>query len=98
MRKAIIRSIEIALGVTFLVSGVVMLFTPGQGILFIIFGVLLFSPYHGKKLLKHVQNGWWFCVNCLPQRWGKRIRRHIPKNFCDRLHKKFQKFRKKLHR
>jgi len=54
------RFTEIACGSALVLVGIVMLFTPGQGILTIVAGVTLISPYHGRRLV------WW-----LLQLWKK---------------------------
>lgn len=98
MKRTLIRGMEIIIGLALIIAGLVMLFTPGQGLLFIALGILLISPYHGKKALKLLQIFCWKCAGFLPRHWRKKLRKNIPYNFGERIHRKFERFRKKLHR
>jgi len=53
MKKKIRRFFEIIGGGFLILAGIVMLATPGSGILAIVTGIMLISPYHGRRIL------WW---------------------------------------
>ncbi|MFA6458478.1 MAG: PGPGW domain-containing protein [Patescibacteria group bacterium] len=58
MKKQIQRFLEITGGVILILLGVVMLVTPGQGILAIVGGIFLISPQHGRRLIWHLGKVW----------------------------------------
>ena len=89
MKRHIKRLLQIIIGFVLVLAGIVMLFTPGQGLLTIALGVLLISPYHGHKIFVWLEKIWWEFVGCLPKQWQRKIRSKIPKNWGDRIRKKF---------
>ncbi len=66
MLKKIKRYAEIVIGTLLVILGVILIFTPGQGTLVIIAGVMLVSPYHGRRLVWWIKQlwkrtkGWWY--------------------------------------
>ncbi|QQS59133.1 hypothetical protein IPN35_06140 [Candidatus Peregrinibacteria bacterium] len=59
MKKTIRRWVEIIGGTFLILLGIVGLVLPFlQGILFIVLGVTLISPAHGKRLLAYVKKKW----------------------------------------
>lgn len=58
MKKKIQRFLEITGGILLILLGIVMLVTPGQGILAIIGGIFLISPQHGRRLIWHLGKIW----------------------------------------
>ncbi|MBU1089349.1 PGPGW domain-containing protein [Patescibacteria group bacterium] len=66
MKSSIKRFFEIAGGSLLILAGILMLFTPGMGILAILAGVMLISPHHGRRLvwwgkqLWRGVKGWWY--------------------------------------
>lgn len=58
MKKEIKRCFQIIGGIILILAGLVMLVTPGQGILSIVAGVFLISPYHGRRLVWRIKRGW----------------------------------------
>ncbi len=66
MKNDFKRFLEIAGGSLLVLAGVVMLVTPGMGILAIVAGVMLISPHHGRRLVWWLKQfwrgakGWWY--------------------------------------
>jgi hypothetical protein len=58
MKLSILRFLEIAGGIALIVIGVVMLVTPGSGVIAIIAGITLISPQHGKRVIWWVKKFW----------------------------------------
>lgn len=53
------RTAQIILGSIIILIGIAGLFLPFlQGILLIIIGINIISPYHGQRILKHIKNVW----------------------------------------
>ncbi|MCF7836438.1 PGPGW domain-containing protein [Candidatus Gracilibacteria bacterium] len=91
MKKEIKRFFEIVGGGFLILAGIVMLVTPGQGVLAIVAGIFLISPQHGKRVvwwgrqLWRGVKGWWFSW-----RFKRVIRRRIFQR-AEKLKKKFSK-------
>lgn len=49
---------EITIGVLLVLLGVVMIFTPGQGSIVIVIGIMFISPYHGRRVLWRLKMLW----------------------------------------
>ncbi len=58
MKKKLRRFLEIIGGGILLFAGIIMLVTPGQGILAIIAGIFLISPRHGRRVVWHLRQIW----------------------------------------
>lgn len=59
MKKKVKRWLQIGGGIFLIILGIAGLVLPFlQGFLLILAGIMLISPEHGKKILKHVK-GWW---------------------------------------
>lgn len=60
------RSFQITLGIIVISLGIAGLFLPFlQGILLIILGINILSPYHGQKLLHKIKELWFkICKSC----------------------------------
>ncbi|MCF7845660.1 MAG: hypothetical protein K9L85_00295 [Candidatus Peribacteraceae bacterium] len=56
--KSLKRILEITGGALLILIGIVMIFTPGQGLLAIIGGVFLISPQHGRRLVWYIKKAW----------------------------------------
>ncbi|MFH0834019.1 MAG: PGPGW domain-containing protein [Patescibacteria group bacterium] len=69
------RILEITGGVLLILLGIVMLFTPGQGIFAIVAGVVLVSPYHGRRLIWRLKEFW----KLLKRKWYARKYRRVIK-------------------
>ena len=95
MKRHIKRLLQIIFGLILIVAGIVMLVTPGQGLLTIALGILLISPDHGHKVFVWLEKGWWWLVEYFPKKWQKKIHLTFPKNWADRMR---QKFHKKFHK
>lgn len=96
MKKKIKRLLQIIIGTLLILPGIVMLFTPGPGVPFIVLGVMLVSPHHGHKVFVRIEKIWWEFVDYLPKDWQKKIHLSFPKNWGDKIRKKFhEKFHKK---
>jgi len=52
------RFFQIFFGILLVIAGIVMLFTPGQGILAIVAGIMLISPYHGRRVVWRICCAW----------------------------------------
>lgn len=58
MKKQVKRLLEIIGGIALILAGIIMLVTPGQGVLAIVGGVFLISPQHGRRLVWHLGKIW----------------------------------------
>ncbi|MFH0776199.1 MAG: PGPGW domain-containing protein [Patescibacteria group bacterium] len=74
--KKLKRFGEIALGVILILAGIIMLFTPGQGILAIVAGIFLISPYHGRRIVWRLKELW----KTLKRKWYARKFRRVIKH------------------
>lgn len=52
------RAFQIFFGGLLIVIGVLALATPGPGILIIVIGITLISPYHGRRIVWRIRCGW----------------------------------------
>jgi UPF0716 family protein affecting phage T7 exclusion len=96
MKKTFFRSLEILIGIILIIVGIVMLITPGQGLLAIAIGIFLISPHHGKKIIAHAEKLWWRFEKKLSAKFRKKFTRHIPKNWAQKFHKLNKKFHQKF--
>lgn len=84
MEKKVKRFLEIVGGSLLVLAGVVMLATPGTGILAIVAGVMLISPHHGRRIIWWLKQfwrglkGWWYSF---------RFKRVVKRKILQRAHK-----------
>lgn len=76
------RCLQIFFGSLLVLLGIVMIFTPGQGLIAIVGGVMLISPYHGRRLVWHIRCAWRKC-----KRWfySFRFKRTIKRRIIQRI-------------
>jgi transaldolase len=78
---------QISLGVVLVLVGIVMLFTPGQGILAIVAGIVLISPYHGRRVIWRLKLLW----KWVKQKWYSFFHTRVIKS---KVWQKMQKLKK----
>jgi UPF0716 family protein affecting phage T7 exclusion len=80
---------QISLGVVLIVAGIIMLVTPGQGILAIVAGIVLVSPYHGRRVIWNLKQLW----KWVKQKWYSF---RYPRVIQSKIWQKMRKLKKTL--
>jgi hypothetical protein len=83
MKLSILRFFEIIGGIALIIVGLVMLITPGSGIVAIIAGIMLISPYHGRRVIWWLKKKFWRGVKSWWYSW--RFKRVIKRKIIKKV-------------